>query len=64
MYVCLCFGVTDKAIRAAVENNGVGNMRQLREQLGVGGQCGKCVAMAQQVIDETIICEELFKEVS
>lgn len=63
MYVCLCLGITDKTIKQAVRENGVGNMRQLREDLGLGGQCGKCVQMAQRIIDNTIIDESLFKEV-
>lgn len=63
MFICMCYGVTDKAIRNAVEQNGVGNMRELRQQLNVGSQCGKCIQMAQQVIDSTIIDESLFKEV-
>ena len=63
MYICLCYGVTDKTIKQAVRDHGVGNMRDLREVMDLGGQCGKCVQMAQQVIDSTIIDESLFKEV-
>ncbi|MCV2885962.1 bacterioferritin-associated ferredoxin [Aestuariibacter sp. AA17] len=63
MYICLCYGVTDKAIKKAVKEDGVGNMRELRETLGVGSQCGRCIQMAQQVIDSTIIDESLFKDV-
>lgn len=64
MYVCLCHGVTDKTIKQAVIENGVGSMRELKESLNVGSQCGRCVQMAQQIIDNTIIDESLFKEVS
>ncbi|MAQ01521.1 MAG: bacterioferritin [Alteromonadaceae bacterium] len=63
MYVCMCYGVTDTAIRKAVTDSGVGNLRDLREQLQLGSQCGKCIQMAQQVIDSTIINESLFKDV-
>jgi bacterioferritin-associated ferredoxin len=63
MYVCLCLGITDKAIKQAVLEDGVGNMRQLKQKLGVGTQCGKCVQMAQTIIDNIIIDESLFKEV-
>lgn len=63
MYVCLCYGVTDKDIKQAVRDNGVGNMRELKDALNVGNQCGRCVQMAQQLIDNTIIDESLFKEV-
>ena len=63
MYVCMCYGVTDKAIRQAVESEGVGNLRELRQHLSVGSQCGRCIQMAQSIIDETIIDESLFREV-
>ncbi|WP_133470966.1 (2Fe-2S)-binding protein [Paraglaciecola marina] len=63
MYVCLCHGITDKAIQQAVREDGVGNMRQLKKKLNVGSQCGKCVQLAQTIIDNTIIDESLFKEV-
>jgi bacterioferritin-associated ferredoxin len=63
MYVCLCLGITDKTIKQAVLEDGVGNMRQLRKMLGAGSQCGKCVQMAQAIIDSTIVDESLFKEV-
>lgn len=63
MYVCLCHGITDKAIQQAVRESGVGNLRQLKLHLGVGSQCGRCIDMAQDIIDNTIIDESLFKEV-
>lgn len=63
MFVCMCYGVTDKSIRAAVESHGVGNMRELRQHIELGAQCGKCVQMAQQIIDQTIVDESLFKDV-
>ena len=63
MYVCLCHGITDKAIKQAVREDGVGNMRQLKQTLGVGSQCGTCIQLAQSIIDNTIIDESLLKEV-
>lgn len=63
MYVCLCHGVTDTKIKQAVRDNGVGSVRELRNALNVGSQCGRCIQMAQQIIDTTIIDETLFKEV-
>lgn len=63
MYICLCYAVTDKQIKKAVTEDGVGSMRELRKALNLGGQCGKCVRAAQQIIDNTIIDESLFKEV-
>ena len=63
MFVCMCYGVTDKSIRAAVESHGVGNMRELRQHIELGAQCGKFSQMAQQIIDQTIVDESLFKDV-
>ena len=63
MYVCVCLGITDKQIKHAVREHGVGNMRKLREVLALGTQCGKCVQMAQAIIDSTIVDENLFKDV-
>jgi bacterioferritin-associated ferredoxin len=63
MYVCMCYGITDKTISDVVKTQGVGNIRELRQHLDVGSQCGKCIQMAQEVIDSTIIDESLFKEV-
>ena len=59
----MCYGVTDKSIRAAVESHGVGIMRELRQHIELGAQCGKCIQMAQQIIDQTIVDESLFKDV-
>lgn len=63
MYICVCFGVTDKQIRDVVREHGAGNMREVRQKLELGSQCGKCVQMTQNIIDTTIIDESLFKEV-
>ncbi|ACR11482.1 bacterioferritin-associated ferredoxin [Teredinibacter turnerae] len=51
MYVCLCKGVTDSAIRDAVDA-GAESLRQVRDQLGVASQCGKCACVAREVINE------------
>ncbi len=53
MYVCLCKGITDGQIRDAVYG-GATNLRQVRKDLGVSSQCGKCGIMAKQIIDETL----------
>ncbi len=63
MYVCMCYGITDKTISSVVKSQGVGNIRELRQHLELGSQCGKCIQMAQEVIDSTIVDESLFKEV-
>jgi bacterioferritin-associated ferredoxin len=63
MFICMCYGVTDKTIREAVQSQGVGNLRELRQHVELGSNCGKCVQMAQQIIDTTIIDDALFKDV-
>ena len=64
MYVCLCNAITDKDIKDAVLNQGVGNIRGLRDHMDIANQCGKCAQLTQQIIDSTIVDESLFREVS
>lgn len=49
MYICLCHGVTDRDIRNALEE-GARGMRDLRRELKVGSQCGRCTCAARQEI--------------
>ena len=49
MYVCICRAVTDKQIRRAAAQ-GVDNMYELRERLGVASGCGSCADMAQDIL--------------
>jgi bacterioferritin-associated ferredoxin len=63
MFVCMCYGITDKQIKSAVETHGVGNVRELKQIMQLGSQCGKCVEFAQEIIDNTIIDETLFMNV-
>ena len=63
MYVCICKGITDKQIKQMVLEQGVGSIRELKQQLDIASQCGTCVKLTQQVIDNTIIDENLFKDV-
>jgi len=63
MFVCLCHGITDTQIENIVRTEGVGNMRELKNALGVGSQCGSCINMAQNIIDTTIMDYSMFKDV-
>ena len=54
MYVCLCHSVTDKDIRRLVHTEGVTSMREVREQLGVATQCGRCSRCAKDVLQEAV----------
>ncbi|MGA7950361.1 MAG: (2Fe-2S)-binding protein [Thiobacillaceae bacterium] len=51
MYVCVCQQVTDRDIHQAVAQ-GACRMRDLRKQLGVSSQCGKCAGCAKAVLQE------------
>ncbi len=54
MYVCLCHGVTDRDIRAAV-CNGATRMRDLAKELGVATECGRCACTANQLRKDTLL---------
>lgn len=53
MYVCICKGVTENTLRAAIYQ-GADRMRDLKACLGVTEQCGLCACHAKQVLDETL----------
>ena len=53
MYICICNSVTDREIRQAV-TLGVTTLNELREGLGVAGNCGKCVGCAHDVLREAL----------
>lgn len=53
MYVCLCKAVTDSQIREAV-TSGANSLREVRNQLGVTTQCGKCSRLAREIVDATL----------
>ena len=67
MYVCLCKAVTDNHIREAVAN-GATRFGQVRQELGLASQCGKCGILAREVFNESmernIDDEQLFYAVS
>ena len=54
MYVCVCKGVTERAIREAV-HQGADRMRDLKACLGVKEQCGICACHTKQVLDQTLV---------
>lgn len=53
MYVCVCRAVTEKHIETAV-HGGARRLRDLREQLGVTEECGRCAKCAKQCLDDAI----------
>jgi bacterioferritin-associated ferredoxin len=68
MYVCVCKGITDTQIRAAVQD-GASSIRDVRKALGVASQCGKCGILARDIVRESLDSlpgaeQELFYAVS
>ena len=57
MYVCICKGITDTQIRAAVQD-GAASIREVRNTLGVASQCGKCGIMAREIVRESLGSEQ------
>ncbi|EGR0057502.1 (2Fe-2S)-binding protein [Vibrio vulnificus] len=62
MYVCLCHGVSDKKIRKLVIEQGVADIRGIKKCTALGSQCGKCIRMVKEIINET--APALFKQAS
>jgi len=53
MYVCICRAVTDSAIRQAVVD-GAHSLRELSARTGCSTQCGRCVGLAREVLDDAL----------
>ena len=53
MYVCICKGITDSQIRAAVDD-GAESLRAIRDSLGVMTQCGKCSCHAREIVKDAL----------
>ncbi len=51
MFVCICHNVTDKELRAMVQQ-GKGSLRDIKKEIEIARQCGKCIRLANQVITE------------
>jgi bacterioferritin-associated ferredoxin len=51
MYVCLCNCLTDRDIRRAA-GAAAGSVSQVYRALGCAPQCGKCVPVVRQMVDE------------
>lgn len=53
MIVCICHGITEKALREAVRE-GANTFADLQCHTGVATCCGKCKDCAHGVLDETL----------
>ncbi len=51
MYVCICKQITCGQIRAAA-GAGANSVRDLKQQLGVASQCGKCAGCARGILEQ------------
>lgn len=49
MYICVCNGVTERQISAAV-TEGASTLRDLRKYLGVASECGRCARSARECL--------------
>jgi len=49
MYVCVCQAVTDREIHQAARD-GAKTLRDLRRDLSVGVDCGRCVSCARKCL--------------
>lgn len=55
MYVCVCKAVTDRQIREAAAS-GARTLRDLRRDLGVTSECGRCASCARDCLKEAHGC--------
>jgi bacterioferritin-associated ferredoxin len=51
--VCLCKNITCSQIRSAA-CQGACTVRDLKDQLGLASQCGKCAQYARGILEETL----------
>ena len=49
MYVCVCLAVTERQIHQAARD-GAKTLKDLRRDLGVTGECGRCATCARQCL--------------
>jgi bacterioferritin-associated ferredoxin len=55
MYVCVCRAVTDHQIREAVQG-GARTLKDLRRDLGITSECGRCARCAHDCLKEARSC--------
>lgn len=49
MYVCICHGVTERAI-AEARRRGIASIEQLGAETGCGSTCGSCRPLAEALL--------------
>lgn len=50
MYVCLCHGFTDRQVRAAIDEAGIGSTAEVYRHFDCKPQCGKCVPYVSDIV--------------
>lgn len=55
MYVCVCQAVTERQIHKAA-HEGARTLKDLRRDLGVTGDCGRCASCAKACLAEAAGC--------
>ena len=63
MIVCVCNNISDREIRQAVDL-GITSIADLREELGLGTCCGKCISYAREVLHEAVDSKTVVTELS
>ncbi|CAM3202718.1 MULTISPECIES: (2Fe-2S)-binding protein [Vibrio] len=57
MYVCLCHGISDKKIKKLAIEQGITDIRGIRQCTPLGSQCGKCVRQAKEILSEVEVIQ-------
>ena len=61
MYVCICKGITDTQIRAAV-TDGASSVQDVRNTLGVASQCGRCGELVSEIVRQSLQPQALLQQ--
>ena len=51
MYVCICNGVTEQQVRDAAEA-GCASVAELTMRTGAGANCGSCIGLAADLLED------------
>lgn len=50
MYVCVCHGLNDRQVRAAIDEGGAGSPAQVYQHYECKPRCGKCVPFVREMV--------------
>ena len=63
MFVCVCNAITENDIRQAVDDSN-DTIKQIKQKFAVGDQCGGCISLAKQVINQQLALAVCYYEVA